>query len=71
MNVDIAGDNLLRFNVTDAFAGKARIVGRTAQQEFVVKVAFASGYTEAEVWYCRGKRGVSNRGFIALVKVGR
>lgn len=64
--------DLVVIDMTDEDAAAASAVGRKKQEAFAIKAAFLlTGATEAEVWYIRGKRGVSNRGFRALVRVDR
>jgi hypothetical protein len=69
MKLELTGTGV-RLDVTDAEAGTLGVHGRKAQTEFVQRLAGAlvNRPLDAEdVFLLRGKRGVSNRGFMALV----
>lgn len=71
-----ATHDMVRIDLTDEDAANASAVGRSAQERFAFRaahLAMGDPFNEhnATVYYIRGKRGVANRGFVALVRMDR
>lgn len=73
--------DFVRIDVTGNEARTARVIGRSKQRQFAFDMAHLvtgsrtledNGFrVPATLIYCRGKRGVSNDGFVAVVRVER
>ena len=71
MKVEItqgASGQLVKIDVSNAFARKAGVIGRTKQHIFAMAMSSLIGLN-GEILYVVDKRGVSSRGFYAVVRV--